>query len=356
MQVTRYDRIQFKATVTDEGFLVDSPIVGRIGIQLYRDENGEIRRELRLPEEVFHPDSLATFSGKPITDGHPEEGFVDSRNAKKLTVGSVNSQGRQDANNVIVDIAIFDAEVIDKAIKGGKKELSLGYRADLEMISGEWEGQPYDAIQRNIRINHLAVVSRGRAGNAKLNLDTCFFDEKEGDIMPGSDDVKLVKVRLDSGLEYQAAPEVQVAFDKLKADNANLQKLFDTVTAERDTFKAEADKIPQIKADALETARKEVKARADLEAKVVPFKVDCAGRTDRQVKELAIKSVRTDADFTGKSDDYVDAAFDLAVSMRSDTAIEEQRKAGVTTDLDKTDESTGTYSNFMANLGKKEKA
>ena len=40
----------------------------------------------------------------------------------------------------------------------GLKELSLGYNLDLDETPGEWEGQPYDAVQRNIVINHLALV------------------------------------------------------------------------------------------------------------------------------------------------------------------------------------------------------
>ncbi len=36
-----------------------------------------------------------------------------------------------------------------------------------------WKGQHYDAIQRNIRVNHLALVRKARAGDqARLNLDS----------------------------------------------------------------------------------------------------------------------------------------------------------------------------------------
>ena len=55
----------------------------------------------------------------------------------------------------------------------GLKELSLGYNLDLEETPGVWNGQQYDAIQRNIRINHLALVQEARAGErARLNIDS----------------------------------------------------------------------------------------------------------------------------------------------------------------------------------------
>ena len=42
----------------------------------------------------------------------------------------------------------------------------------MEEAPREWQGQPYDAIQRNIRVNHLALVEKARAGDsARLNID-----------------------------------------------------------------------------------------------------------------------------------------------------------------------------------------
>ena len=54
----------------------------------------------------------------------------------------------------------------------GLKELSLGYNLTLDETPGEWNGQHYDAIQRDIRINHLALGREARAGEqARLNID-----------------------------------------------------------------------------------------------------------------------------------------------------------------------------------------
>ena len=83
MEAIRYDRTEIKATRTDEGYLVDTPIVGRVGIQLYKNADGTIRRELRPAEEVFHVDSLKSFAGKPVTDEHPGEP-VTAKNAKQI--------------------------------------------------------------------------------------------------------------------------------------------------------------------------------------------------------------------------------------------------------------------------------
>jgi len=359
MEAIRYDRTEIKATRTDEGYLVDTPIVGRVGIQLYKNADGTIRRELRPAEEVFHADSLKSFAGKPVTDEHPGEP-VTAKNAKRLSVGTMQGEGKQDGDNVVAPIIIHDGEMIDKVMKGGKRELSLGYKVDLEETPGVWNGQEYDAIQRNIRVNHLAIVPRGRAGNARLNLDrhdAVSFNPQEENAMPEN----LSRIRLDSGLEYQAAPEVVVEVEKLRSDKAELtthvdelQKQLDTVAAERDTLKSQVQSADKVRADALEAARAEVKARAELDKVAETFKVDGTGKTDREVKELVIKSVRTDADLTGKSDDYVNAAFDLTVSMKNDAAMAAQRAAGAKRDDAGEQTDTGSYKGFMSQLGKKE--
>lgn len=353
--VNRYDRAILRARRTDEGYLVDEPIVGRVGIQVYRLPDGTVRRELRPPEEVFANDSLESYAGKPITDGHPQE-MVTSKNAKSVAIGFMTSAAKQEQNNVIVPIVIHDEIAIDKAIKGGKRELSLGYRVDLIEEHGIWNGEEYDAIQRNIRINHLSLVKSGRAGNARLNLDRRdAVSIIEGESM-GTE--TLGRIRLDSGLEYQAAPEVIVAFEKMRNDVAEKEKSvtekqgkIDALQGECDTLKAKVQSEEQIKKDALDAARAEVKARVELEKVASDFKVDCADKTDREVKEAIIKTVRADADLSGKSDEYINASFDIAVELKKDSAIAAQRKAGEGA-TDKKQPST--YKGFMSQLGKKE--
>ncbi|WP_148934667.1 DUF2213 domain-containing protein, partial [Escherichia coli] len=42
---------------------------------------------------------------------------------------------------------------------------SAGYRCIVDWTAGLTDaGEPYDAVQRKIRINHVAFVDRGRAG------------------------------------------------------------------------------------------------------------------------------------------------------------------------------------------------
>lgn len=352
MTVQRYDYSEFKATKTDEGFLVDSPIVARIGIQEYRRADGSIRKELRLPEEVFSVDALASMKAKPITIEHPGTGRVDSKTAHRVTVGTILDGGKQDGDHVRTDIVIHSPDAI-----GDRRELSLGYMAVLDETPGEWNGQKYDAIQRNIRVNHLSVVKQGRAGVARLNLDSNEIEEIES--KPKEQQTMTVKIKLDNGLEYDAAPEVSVALDKLRSDASEaatkLGKL-EKLEAERDTLKARVDGIQAELDKAKEQGRVDALARLKLEAVATKVKVDHKDKTDRQVKEAVILTVRKDAALTDKSDVYIDAAFDMATEAVPDHNMATQRQAANTHTDSGVKTSRDAYKAYMDSLSKKEAA
>ena len=180
-RVTRLDSTPVtKAMFTDEGYLKDTPILTSTGIFEYSNSDGSIRRELRLPEEVFAPESLESYKGKPVIITH-NAGLVTKDNVHDNMIGTILSEGFKSGNDVKAEIIIHDT---DEMKESGLKELSLGYNLDLDEEPGEWNGQHYDAIQRNIRINHLALVREARAGEqARLNIDGRDSNPKGGNEM-----------------------------------------------------------------------------------------------------------------------------------------------------------------------------
>ncbi len=157
-----------KAQYTAEGYLVDKPVLTSTGIFEYTNHDGSTRRELRLPEDVFDPDSLASYKAKPIIVTH-DAGLITKDNVAENQIGTIMSEGYRSGDDVRAEIIIHDTDEMKDC---GLKELSLGYNLDLEETPGVWKGEHYDAIQRNIRINHLALVREARAGEqARLNID-----------------------------------------------------------------------------------------------------------------------------------------------------------------------------------------
>lgn len=319
-KVQRYDNYAITATKTDEGFIKDAPIIGRTGILEYRNVDGTIRREYRPPEEAFNVDSLASIRGKPITLGH--HGLVSSANYREAKpVGTVISDGRQDGSNIRADVVIYSLDTDDR-------ELSCGYQTDLEETSGVTpEGEHYDAIQRNIVYNHLAIVPRGRAGNARLNMDGEQILESEVDKMSK-------KIKLDNGIEYDVPAEVEVAFGAMIAKADEQKKELDAMTAKFDSATAEIEKLKQdaAKAEADFKAKFDEMVKTTIELRTIASKhgIEKADEmSNDEIKKAVVAKVHPKLNLDGKSAEYIEVAFDLAkdTEVQHEDAMAEQRKA-----------------------------
>ena len=231
----RFDSIPLSDTYfTPEGYLIDNAILTRVGIFEYHNPDGTIRRELRLPEEVFAAESLASYKGKPVILTH-EAGLVDVDNVQQEHIGTILSEGIQDGDNVRAQIVIHDAESLDY----GLRELSLGYTQTPDKTPGVWNGQPYDAIQRNIQINHLALVEKARAGEqARLNIDG---EEQGGN--------QMSKARKD-GLTPEEIARLVEEYKQRQAqrmENTNPTADEGTNPDEQTTDEDEADPVKEVK-------------------------------------------------------------------------------------------------------------
>ena len=135
---------------------MDHPIVTSVGIFVYHNPDGSERRELRLPEEVFSPKSLASYKGKPIIVTH-EAGYVDKDNVQEEHIGTILSEGYQDGEDVRCEVIIHDTDAVKDT---GLRELSCGYNLRLEETPGVWEGQPYAHLPGHWQVHGMPVEDR----------------------------------------------------------------------------------------------------------------------------------------------------------------------------------------------------
>ena len=151
---------------TAEGYLICREVpVARTGIQRYLAGElglpGDPERTVeveRREEDVFAPEAMASFEGKPVTDGHPAQA-VAAENCAAYAKGHVQNVRRR-GGYLLADLYITDPCLRSQIENRVKREISCGYRCVYE----EAEGGCYR--QRNIRGNHVAVVPEGRAGRA----------------------------------------------------------------------------------------------------------------------------------------------------------------------------------------------
>lgn len=317
---------------TQDGYLVAEAFVARAGIQLYRGieiglADRDIVRVWRPEAEVTAADSVRTYTHAPITLGHPDV-MVDANNWKDLAKGEVSTEAEWKDGKLRLPLIVKDADAI-AAIEGGTRELSAGYTCALDFTDGVTpEGEAYDAVQRSIRINHLAIVPRGRAGS-----ECRIGDADAWGASPLSDAGKEVlmtlrKIMVD-GLEVETTDAGAAAITKLQTTIADMaakakaeEEEYDKKMAGRDAELAKKDaKIAELQGKVLDAAAldKLVADRADLvaRAKALDPKVVTDGKTAAEIKRAVVEARLGDA-AKGKSDAYLDAAFDLLGDGKAD--------------------------------------
>lgn len=142
---------------------------------------------LRPPEELGDPECVESFKLLPWIDDHVMLGPVAQEMTdralpaeKKGVQGVIGEEVFFKDGTLYANIKAFSS-TLAALIQAGKRELSAGYRCIYDMTAGVWNGLRYDAIQRKIRGNHLALVSEGRMGPDVAVMDhfTFTFDAKE---------------------------------------------------------------------------------------------------------------------------------------------------------------------------------
>lgn len=327
-----------KTHTIDGGYLVTVARSVRTGIQRYLgSEMGldgvDFIDVYRPEEEVFSNDSLASFSHAPITIDHPKE-MVDSKNWGYLAVGEVSTAAKKDGEWVMLPLILKDQAAID-ALRSGKKELSAGYNSEIEFVDGVApDGTPYQAVQRNIRINHLALVDRARAGSkariedgaSKWGISPKQMDSK-GDSDMSNQAMKTVLVdgisieTTDQGAQVIA--KLQDSIAKLTADHEKAIADKDVEIATKDKEIADKDvKIKGLEDKVLDESALDarVTARADLiaKAKMVDADVKTDGLSDAAIRRAVVVASVGDS-VKDKSDAYIEARFDHLVEEHKDS-------------------------------------
>ncbi|MBS4785172.1 MAG: DUF2213 domain-containing protein [Clostridiales bacterium] len=152
---------------TAEGYLICKNVpIARTGSQNYlaremgvADADPEaVIPVMRYPEDVFAPETIASFEGKPVTMTHPPED-VTPENWSAYAKGHVQNV-RRTGEHIMADLVITDPTLIDQVRSGSMRQVSCGYRCD-------YAADPAGGYrQKRIRGNHVAVVPLGRAGAA----------------------------------------------------------------------------------------------------------------------------------------------------------------------------------------------
>lgn len=289
---------------TPEGYLLclDVPIA-RTGWQQYGPNETplEVGEDgfvwiLREVDEVFKPQTIASFNAKSITIKHPND-WVAPDNWQELTRGIAQNIRRGEEKDedgeemLLADLLITDEMTIG-LVKQGLREVSCGYDAEYEE-TGKGEGRQY-----NIVGNHIALVEAGRAG------PTYAIKDHKGEIEMNEKLKKLLEQIKTLGKTVDEAVKLEDAKDKAKKAK----------TGDEDKEKEDKEK----KASDADSYDELMKAVKDLSEKV-----DALGgsKDDAEEKE---DDKESEDDSEKKDDDKEDKSKD---DGEKEASIEERVKA-----------------------------
>ena len=371
--VKRYD-VQIKLdgmeTLPGTGFLKIPVFAARTGIQMYRRSDGTIIREFRPAEEVFSEKTMASLRNAPMTNNHPKE-MVNVDNAKDLMTGFTDGiVEKVDEKFLKTNLIVTDKQAIE-SINRGKIEVSMGYHVELDEEPGEFEGERYDVVQRNIVHNHIALVDRGRAGReVRLRLDgedAVLVDDLELDNLKRKDK-EMPKLKLgdkefeaDGDLVKAVESEMKKLKDQLdemmkqkdkKSDsNEELEKLQARVDHLEGELRKAEDKNKTVNLDALKERRTLEKVAEKTLPKDEFKKID--DMKDLDIRKAVILAECPEAKLDGKSDAYITARFDhIAESLNASEDV--NKEAGKTAAAQRKTDSENQDKGADAELEKKQ--
>lgn len=344
---------QADVEILPSGFMSLLANLTRTGIFVYQqiDPDGTVKilRQLRLAEEQ-NEEMMKTLSGLPLTNNHPDE-LVSPENASDYIVGMTSDQPKKilapvrngdgtDEEFIQQRLTVFNKDTMQDINRKRKSQISLGYQCQLDFTPGVYKGQEYDCVQRNIRVNHVSLVQNARGGsNCKLildgeeqtiNLDGVSIDEN----IPKEENVKTFIL---DGKEYKVEDDVYSLLTSLKTqcDEAeekisSKEKTLERLTAQKDDLESKI----KVQNDEDDTAkfREAVKARVSLESqasKVLDESVALDGLSEIEIKKKVVKKLRPSLLLDGKSEDYVDARYEIALEdFNADESDEVSNRMG----------------------------
>jgi hypothetical protein len=320
---------------TKEGYLAVRARAARAGVYDYLgreiDPEGghfkadQVVKAYRPEDEVFARDAVHSFLMKPITNGHPSVP-VTADNWKDHAKG-VNAGALRDGDHLAFDLIIMDAATIAD-VDSGKRALSNGYGCDIEIGDGTApDGTAFNATQRSIRGNHVAVVDKARGGpDCRISdggndlFQICDAAPVILNALDAPEEKPVTKITLDGlQIDLSDADAVKAAITKLQGQVADERKARETAetksVADAATIVAKDAEITDLKAKLAAAAitpaklADAAKEYADVQAKAKALGVTVAADADTAAIKKAVVDAKMGDAAKGYSADHIDIAF-----------------------------------------------
>ena len=160
-----------KIVEDSDEFLVVPAIIAREGVFPY-PEGKAYKPAVELKDAAFTAEGAWVVAEK-----HPDTVVLTVRNDIKGKVES--AKFCEKINGILGNLRFFkakcDAAFLAEIRTGKRKDVSLGFFYDYDATPGKWNDEPYDFVQRNILVDHVAAgvpVGRCRSPYCGIAVDS----------------------------------------------------------------------------------------------------------------------------------------------------------------------------------------
>lgn len=189
--------------------LVEKRPISKVGVFEYlgssigAEDPDRIYKVYRPAEELSSQDTIDSFKLVPWIDDHEMLG-TDATPAEQKGIQGTTGEDIYFENDTLFGNLKVYSDSLKNRIKKGKKQLSLGYKCKYKFESGVFDGEKYDAIQTELRGNHIATVEKGRMGKEVAVCDSAIVTFDYNDITTG--EIPIMNDDLLKALEEMMKP------------------------------------------------------------------------------------------------------------------------------------------------------
>jgi hypothetical protein len=275
-------------------------------------------RALKSPEEWTGQSFLESARSVPLTLEHPSA-LVTPANAHEVMRGLADSVPATVMDGKVYHAGTVTHQTALDALRTKQvRAVSAGTHVDWVENSGVWvaddgSSHPYDVIQKNPRLNHIALTATPRLRSARiLSLDS----DIAAVFVPDQDTMEELKELLAKfSLDSTAVAALTAIVSDRDAKLADLGRQIDGLRGERDGLKQKLDTAPSL--DSLgDRVAQELQQVAAIATKVPGLSLDALAKaktvTERYLMALDSLKVSVDPKAT---EDYLRGRFEGATAQ-----------------------------------------
>ena len=255
-----------------------------LGCEISKDlEADKVYNVFRPEEELNKAETIQSLNGVPLQLEHHDD--TAEKPAQYTRIGATGTDAVFEYPYLSNSLHFFNQKAIDLIESGEKCELSIGYDCEIHKEPGEFEGVPYDFVQRNIKIQHVALVECGRAGaDVKVSDSKEIILNSEKNEVKQMDKEKLLQLINELVKAGATEEEIKAKIDELTADACEDDEV-EVETEEVETEEPGTEEVEEQEQETSDEEQTEQKDDDDLIIEEVKAELEKSG-LDAENEEL----------------------------------------------------------------------